>query len=82
MRVRVHWMAVLRERIGEPVSIVELREPADIRDLIAALHRRWPELHRYWAHIRFATEDHYLNPDTELREEMDVYAIPPVSGGV
>ena len=82
MHVRIHWMAVLRDRIGEPVSIVELREPASVRDLIAVLHRRWPELRPYWAHIRFATEDRYLHDDTELHEGMDVYAIPPVSGGV
>jgi molybdopterin converting factor small subunit len=83
MRVRVRWMAVLRERMGEPVTVVELPDGATVRDLRAYWEERRPDLHLYWSSIRWAREDVYIDRDDEPLQDGEVlYAIPPVSGGL
>ncbi len=83
MHVQVRWMAVLRERMGEAVTVVELPDGARVRDLRAYLEEWRPDLRLYWERVRWAREDAYIDRDDEpLRDREVLYAIPPVSGGL
>lgn len=82
MKVRIRWMAVLRDRMGVPESEVDLPEGARIRDLVQHLTVMYPEFEPYWRTIRFASEDAYFQADDPVPEGEVIYAIPPVSGGL
>ncbi|GBC85155.1 hypothetical protein HRbin11_01600 [bacterium HR11] len=83
MHVQVRWMAVLRDRMGEAVTVVELPDGARVRDLRAYLEAWRPDLRLYWARVRWARADAYIDRDDEpLRDGEVLYAIPPVSGGL
>jgi len=83
MRVQIRWMAVLRERMGGPLTTVELPDGATVRDLRAYLEARRPDLRLYWERVRWARADAYIDRDDEpLRDGEVLYAIPPVSGGL
>ena len=82
MEIEIAWMAVLRVRMGERTSRVELPDGATVADLLDHFRRRRPDLEPYWRTVRFATETAYLEGGDALPEHEVIYAIPPVSGGV
>lgn len=72
---------MLRERMGEGTTTVELPDGATVRDLTRALETLRPDLRIYWQTVRWARADRYLDETSSLEDGEELYAIPPVSGG-
>jgi len=81
VRVFVHLFASARDRAGRGVVEVELREPATVGDLAAALVLRHAGFVEILATARIAVDREFAGKDTPVTESSEVAVLPPVSGG-
>lgn len=78
MRIRVKFFSLLRDATGVKEATVELRDGADVSELLDYLYAKWPKLRE---------EDDIIvlvngkPSSTVLKEGDEVALIPPVSGG-
>lgn len=81
MTVRVRLFALARERCGRSEIAVELREPATVGDLRAALRSGFAELGPLAAGALVAVDEEYAGDAVPLSSASRIALIPPVSGG-
>lgn len=81
MRVRVLFFGVLRDLSGGASDIVEMRDGASVRDVLAYYERRIPALKQSLSSVAVAVNQSYAGPETKLKADDEVALLPPVSGG-
>ena len=81
MRVRVLFFGMLKDLAGKSSDVLELRDGASIRDVLAHYEAQIPRLRQSLSSLALAVNQHYANPDVELKPNDEVALLPPVSGG-
>jgi molybdopterin converting factor subunit 1 len=81
VRLRILYFAAARERAGCSEETVELSGAPSVRDVLAELGRRHPELVRLVPHLRVAVNQTFSGHDTPVPDGAEVALIPPVAGG-
>ncbi len=82
MRVRVLFFGVLKDLAGKSSDVLELREGALVRDLIAHCGAEVPGMRGALGAIAVAVNERYSGPETVLKSDDEVALLPPVSGGL
>ncbi len=80
-QVRVLFFATYRERLGRRDLTVTLPQGARVRDLVAHLRERFPEVDDLWDHALIAVNHNYAALEDPLQDGAEVAFFPPVSGG-
>jgi molybdopterin synthase catalytic subunit len=81
MRVRVLLFGMLKDLAGKSSDVVDLREGASIRDVLAHYEAQLPRLRESLPSLATAVNQQYAGPSTKLRENDEIALLPPVSGG-
>jgi molybdopterin converting factor subunit 1 len=81
MRVNVRYFAVVRERLGLDVEVVEVADGADARAALDALAERHAPLAPLRGHLRVAVNQEVVSLDHRLADGDELALIPPVAGG-
>ncbi|HTS36279.1 MAG TPA: molybdenum cofactor biosynthesis protein MoaE [Candidatus Solibacter sp.] len=81
MRVQVLFFGMLKDLAGKSAEVVELREGATARDLLAHYESQLPVLKNSFASLALAVNQQYAAADTLLHPDDEVALLPPVSGG-
>jgi molybdopterin synthase catalytic subunit len=81
MRVRVLFFGVLKELAGKSPDVLNLRDRASVRDVLARCEAQIPRLKLWLPSLAVAVNQQYASPETELKENDEVALLPPVSGG-
>ena len=81
MRVRVLFFGMLKDLAGKSSDVIELREGASIRDLLAHYEAQIPRLKAALPSVAFAVNQQYASPDAKLKSDDEIAMLPPVSGG-
>lgn len=81
MTLRIRLFAGLKDRLGRAEVDLALPDPAQARDLKAALAARHPELASMVQAARVAVDQVFVGPDHALAAGQEIALLPPVSGG-
>jgi MoaE-MoaD fusion protein len=81
MRVRVLFWGMLKDLAGKASDVIELREGASMRDLLAHYEAQIPRLKEALPSLAIAVNQQYAGPDTKLKSDDEIALLPPVSGG-
>jgi molybdopterin synthase sulfur carrier subunit len=81
MKVDVRMFARVRDLAGAERIMLELPQQARVRDLRAALLRRYPGLASLAPSLLVAVGNDYADDGVELSDKSEVACFPPVSGG-
>jgi molybdopterin converting factor subunit 1 len=81
MKVRVHYFAVVRERLGLSSEVVDICEHETIASLLRTLESRRPALVGLRAALRVALNEEFVDEASPLCDGDEIALIPPVSGG-
>jgi molybdopterin synthase catalytic subunit len=81
MRIRVLFLGMLKDLAGRSSDVVDLREGASIRDVLAHYEAQIPRLTESLPSLALAVNQQYAGPDTQLKENDEIALLPPVSGG-
>ena len=81
MTVTARFFAVLRERMGQAATQVQLAPGETVATLWETLVAERPELRDLRAATRFAVNGQYASPETRLHDGDEVACLPPMSGG-
>ncbi len=81
MFVELHLFAVARQLAGSACLRVELREPATVAALRAAVAEQVPALRPLLPAMMVAVDSEYAQDDVRIGPGSEVALIPPVSGG-
>ena len=82
MRIRLHFFASLRERLGRSEDICEVPDGATVNTVWERLKQEHPTLVEVESSLAFAVSQEYVDRDHPLHENDELAFIPPVSGGV
>ena len=81
MIVTARFFAVLRERMGQAATQVQMAPGATVAALWETIVAERPELRDLRAATRFAVNGQYVTPETRLHDGDEVAFLPPMSGG-
>lgn len=81
MRVTVHFFAALAEITQKRSIETELKEGANVSDLLALLAEQYPQTRELLLRSFTAVNQEYVPAQTPLHAGDEVAIIPPVSGG-
>jgi len=81
LRVEVLFFALAHELAGTPRTTLELRRPATVGDVDAALRARYAWLGARLATYRIALDEEFVGADAVVGHGAVLAIIPPVSGG-
>ena len=81
MKLRVLFFSILRDLTGTEGLDVTCATSSTVRDLLAQLFERWPELAKWDASLLIAVDQSYVKRDEPLHEGAEVAIMPPVQGG-
>ena len=81
MRVRVLFFGMLKDLAGKASDVIELREGASIRELLAHYEEQFPNLKDALPSLALAVNQQYAGPDSKLKSDDEIALLPPVSGG-
>jgi MoaE-MoaD fusion protein len=81
MRVRVLFFGLLKELAGKSGDVLELREGARVRDVLAHCESQIPRLKEVTTSLAIAVNQQYAGAETALTSGDEVALLPPVSGG-
>ena len=81
MRVAVRLFARAREVAGTERLVIELTEPADVRQLKERMREQCPQLAAIMPQLYIAVWSEYATDEARLDEQTDVACFPSVSGG-
>ena len=81
MTVTARFFAVLRERMGQAATQVQMAPGASVTMLWEKVVAGRPELRDLRAATRFAVNGQYATPETPLHDGDEVAFLPPMSGG-
>jgi molybdopterin converting factor subunit 1 len=81
MTVTARFFAVLRERMGQAATQVQMAPGATVATLWETIVAERPELRDLRAATRFAVNGQYATPETRLHDGDEVAFLPPMSGG-
>ncbi len=81
MQVRVLFFGMLKDLAGKSSDLIDLRDGASLRDLLAHYELQVPRLKESLSAVAMAVNQEYSGPDTRLHSGDEVALLPPVSGG-
>ena len=81
MELEIRLFATLKDRAGRNTIAVTIAEPADVRDLMAAVTENYPRLASALPAVLVAVNRTYAGEDTPIHSGDEVAFFPPVSGG-
>ena len=81
MKIKVKLFAVLREKIGTSVVIMDIPEFSTVSDVVNELKCKYPMLDPFVDHVMFAVNTEYVQDTYQIKDSDEVALIPPVSGG-
>jgi molybdopterin synthase catalytic subunit len=79
--ITVRLFARLAELAGTREITVEIGEGLTAADAYALVSRKHPDIARFASSVRFARNQEYALPETQLAAGDELAVIPPVSGG-
>lgn len=80
VRVQVQLFAMLRESLGEQVTL-EIPQPATVERLLECFAEAYPRFRTLSAYLRVAVDQCYAEGKEILEAGQEIALIPPVSGG-
>jgi len=81
MELEIRLFATLKDQVNNDSIRISLSEPADVRDLLAAISETYPELAPALPVVLVAVNRAYAGEDTPIHSGDEVAFFPPVSGG-
>ncbi len=81
IKLRLLFFSVLRDLTGTAEMEFACEAGATVRDLLALLYKRWPDLAKWDASLLIAVDQAYAKRDETLHEGAEVAIMPPVQGG-
>ena len=75
------YFAVFRDKLGREDDVLELADPARVRDAIDALAARHDAIDRLRGKFRVAVNQDFAGDDHALADGDELALIPPVAGG-
>lgn len=78
---RIKFFSVLREAAGCSESEWEIKEGANVEELLAHLQAKMPNLAKWIDSAWLAVNRRYATPEQVLQDGDEVALFPPVSGG-
>ncbi len=73
--------AMLREKVGNSMTIELPTGAATAQDLIAACATQYPQLAEWLPHVKIAVNCAYVTPEQVILPTDEIAFIPPVAGG-
>ena len=73
--------AMLREKVGDSITIELPASAATAQDLIAACAAQYPQIATWLPHIKIAVNCAYVTLDQAICPTDEIAFIPPVAGG-
>ena len=81
MTVTARFFAVLRERMGQAATQVQMAPDATVAMVWETIVAQHPELRDLRGATHFAVNGRYATPETHLHDGDEVAFLPPMSGG-
>ena len=81
MELEIRLFATLKDRVGHKSISITIAEPADVRDLLAAVSQSYPALAPSLPAVLVAVNRSYAGEGTPIHSGDEVAFFPPVSGG-
>ena len=81
MELEIRLFATLKDQVNNDSIRISLSEPADVRDLLAAISETYPELAPALPVVQVAVNRAYAGEDTPIHSGDEVAFFPPVTGG-
>ena len=81
MKLRILFFSILRDLTGTDEMDFTVAPGSVVRDLLAQLFERWPELAKWESSLLIAVDQSYVKRDEALHEGAEVAIMPPVQGG-
>lgn len=81
MRVKVKFFSTHREAVGRNGIEIELKEKANINEMMNMLMNTYPELRKLIDYTILSLNHRYANGTEPLKDGDEVTIFPPVGGG-
>lgn len=81
MKVKIVLFAAAREAVGKSEMELELDGPCNVALVKAKLVELCPKLESILSKSSFAVDHEFASLETEIKHDVEVGVIPPVSGG-
>ena len=81
MKITVKLFAVLREKVGTSIVIMDVPKFSTVSDVMDELKDKYPVLDPFVDHVMFAVNTEYVQDNYEIKDSDEIALIPPVSGG-
>lgn len=81
MKIKVKLFAVLREKVGDSVVIMDVPKFSTVADVVNELKVKYPMLDPFVDHVMFAVNTEYVQDTYQIKNSDEIALIPPVSGG-
>jgi molybdopterin synthase catalytic subunit len=81
MDLEIRLFATLKDQVGHKTISITIAEPADVRDLFAAVSKSYPKLAPSLPTVLVAVNRTYAGEETPIHSGDEVAFFPPVSGG-
>ena len=81
MKITVKLFAVLREKVGTSIVIMDVPKFSTVSDVMDELKDKYPVLDPFVDHVMFAVNTEYVQDNYEIMDSDEIALIPPVSGG-
>ena len=81
MTVQLLFFAQARERAGSGQATLDLPAGSRVRDALAKVGERWPELVELMPHLAVAMNQKLVGGEEAVVDGAELALLPPVSGG-
>ena len=81
MKIKLRFFGQLRDLTKVEESEIEVRDGANVGDLVWIVGERFPNVREHLKVVSFSVDNEYASKDQCLEDGNEVGLLPPISGG-
>ncbi len=79
--IKIHFFAGLKRTFPKAIEWTLNNDNKSIKQLIAELAEKYPDAAEILSRSRAAINEEFVDTETMIKDQMEVFIIPPSSGG-